>query len=73
VVRGFAPFTEAGRLWPRMEALEGSVSLQGLSVESANGGLRELPLASLFTTLPVAVLKARTATASKRVRHRIST
>jgi (1->4)-alpha-D-glucan 1-alpha-D-glucosylmutase len=72
VVRGFAPFTEAGRLWPRMEALEGSVSLQGLSVESANGGLRELPLASLFTTLPVAVLKARTATASKRVRHRIS-
>jgi len=68
----FADFTEAGRVWPRMELLEGSVSLQGLLLEGTNAGFRELPLASLFATLPVAVLKARTATASKRVRHRIS-
>jgi hypothetical protein len=34
--------------------------------------LRELPLASLFATLPVAILTARTAAASKHTRHRIS-
>ena len=72
MLRGFAPFTEAGRVWPRMEALEGSVSLQGFSLEGTKADLREIPLASLFAVLPVAVLKARTATASKRVRHRLS-
>jgi (1->4)-alpha-D-glucan 1-alpha-D-glucosylmutase len=72
VARCFAPFTEAGRVWPRMERLEGSVSLPGLSLEGENAGLRELPLASLFATLPVAVLKARTGVASKRARHPMS-
>jgi hypothetical protein len=55
-----------------MERLEGSVSLPGLSLEGENAGLRELPLASLFATLPVAVLKARTAIVSKRARRRMS-
>ncbi len=70
VARCLAPFTQAGRVWPRMETLEGSISLQGLTIEGSDS--RELPLASLFAALPVAVLKARTATARKPVRHRIT-
>jgi (1->4)-alpha-D-glucan 1-alpha-D-glucosylmutase len=72
VVRGTAPFTQAGRAWPRMEQLEGSIKLQGLSLEDENAGLREIPLASLFAVLPVAVLKARSAAASKHIRRRMS-
>jgi (1->4)-alpha-D-glucan 1-alpha-D-glucosylmutase len=72
VTRCLAPFTEVGRIWPRMETLEGSISLRGMSLEGANTGLRELPLASLFATLPVAVLKAQSATANKRARHRVN-
>jgi (1->4)-alpha-D-glucan 1-alpha-D-glucosylmutase len=72
VMKGFASLTEAGRTWPRMETLEGSIALQGLSLEGTDAALRELPLASLFATLPVAVVKARTATTTTRVRHRVS-
>ncbi|HLG81286.1 MAG TPA: malto-oligosyltrehalose synthase [Bradyrhizobium sp.] len=72
VARCLAPFTDNGRVWPRMDSLEGSVSMQGFSLDGENANLRELPLASLFATLPVAVLKARPATASKRLRHRIT-
>jgi (1->4)-alpha-D-glucan 1-alpha-D-glucosylmutase len=72
VMKGFAPFTEAGRIWPRMEQLEGHVDLQGLSLQGENADMRELPLASLFATLPVAVLKARSTTPSKRMRLRLS-
>jgi (1->4)-alpha-D-glucan 1-alpha-D-glucosylmutase len=72
VVRSFAPFTQGGRVWPRLETLEGSVSLQGLALEGPDATLGEIPLASLFASLPVAVLKARTAAAGKRLRHRIT-
>ncbi|WP_024518261.1 malto-oligosyltrehalose synthase [Bradyrhizobium sp. Tv2a-2] len=71
VVRSFAPFTQGGRVWPRLETLEGSVNLQGLALEGPDATLGEIPLASLFASLPVAVLKARTAAAGKRLRHRI--
>jgi (1->4)-alpha-D-glucan 1-alpha-D-glucosylmutase len=70
VARCLAPFTQAGRVWPRMDELEGSLSLQGLTVEGA--GSRGIPLSTLFASLPVTILKAYTAIASKRMRQRIT-
>ncbi len=70
VARCLGPFTEAGRAWPRLERIEGRVILQELSLEGENAGLREIPLASLFTSLPVAVLKARVPAVTKRLRPR---
>jgi len=71
VARCLAPFTEGGRVWPRMERLEGSIRLQGLSLEGKDSAARELPLVSLFKALPVAVLEARSTSGSKRVRQRL--
>jgi (1->4)-alpha-D-glucan 1-alpha-D-glucosylmutase len=68
----FVPFSEAGRVWPRLDQLEGSIDLQGSSLEAENSGRKELPFASLFADLPVAVLAARTGVARKRVKDRVS-
>lgn len=58
--RSFAAFTDGGRSWPRREAFEGAVHLDGYAVEGfSKTGAAELPLATLFQHLPAAVLKAR--------------
>jgi (1->4)-alpha-D-glucan 1-alpha-D-glucosylmutase len=56
--RLFAPFTQAGRVWPIWETLDATIALGGLSVDGVDAG-GELPLSTLFQQLPVAVLKAR--------------
>jgi (1->4)-alpha-D-glucan 1-alpha-D-glucosylmutase len=71
VAKSFAPFTQAGRAWPRVESIEGTVSLQELSLEGPHAGENEIPLSSLFKHLPAAVLKARSANAVRRVRQRV--
>jgi (1->4)-alpha-D-glucan 1-alpha-D-glucosylmutase len=69
VTKSLAAFSQAGRVWPVAEAFDGTLSLDGYSVEGGNGA--ELRLASLFRHLPVAVLRARFEGALKPARKRL--
>lgn len=62
VARSFAPFTQGGRNWPRPEAFEGEIDVTGYALPD---GATRIQLPALFANLPVAVLKAKAATASK--------
>jgi (1->4)-alpha-D-glucan 1-alpha-D-glucosylmutase len=68
VAKSFAAFTQGGRVWPGFESFDGAINVSGYSTEG--GGGDELSLAALFRHLPVAVLKAGLAGASKPVRQR---
>jgi (1->4)-alpha-D-glucan 1-alpha-D-glucosylmutase len=68
--RLFAPFTQAGRVWPTWETLDATIALGGLSVDGVDAG-GELPLSTLFQQLPVAVLKARAEAAVVPSRKRV--
>jgi (1->4)-alpha-D-glucan 1-alpha-D-glucosylmutase len=70
IARHFAAFSDGGRLWPRGEAFEASVSLPGYAIEGSNR--IELPLSTLFRDLPAAVVKARLADAEKPARKHVS-
>ena len=61
VAKSFALLSQGGRVWPRAEAYDGAVSVNGYAVESIIGkaGAAELRLSDIFQHLPVAVLKAR--------------
>ncbi len=63
VAKSLAPMSQGGRAWPRAEAFEGSLSLNGYSVDRhqrrRSGPLRAVP------ALPVVVLKAQFAGALK--------
>lgn len=63
VAKSFAAFTQGGRAWPAAGAFEAAIDINGYTVAGGSGG--ELPLAMLFEQLPVAVLKAESAAASK--------
>ncbi|MDB5609875.1 MAG: malto-oligosyltrehalose synthase [Bradyrhizobium sp.] len=69
VAKSSAPLSQGGRAWPRAEAFDGSLNLNGYSIEGISG--TELRLATLFRQLPVAVLKARFEGALKPARKRI--
>jgi (1->4)-alpha-D-glucan 1-alpha-D-glucosylmutase len=69
VTKCLAAFSQAGRTWPVAEAFDGTLSLDGYSVEGGSG--MELRLASLFRHLPVAVLRARFDGALKPARKRL--
>jgi (1->4)-alpha-D-glucan 1-alpha-D-glucosylmutase len=69
VARWFAPLSEAGRVWPRAEAFDGTLHLNGYSVEyDGKAGTAEIPLSTLFQHLPVAVLPAKPVGAAKPAR-----
>ena len=72
VAKSFAPFSQGGRAWPRAEAFDGALSLNGYSVEGLGGKANgaEVRLSALFQHLPAAVLKARFEGALKPVRKR---
>jgi (1->4)-alpha-D-glucan 1-alpha-D-glucosylmutase len=57
VGRALAPFTDQGRNWLRAAGFDATVHLGGYAVDGASAA--DVPVASLFTELPVAVLKAR--------------
>jgi len=61
VARWFAPMSEGGRVWPRAESFEGTLHIDGYSVEGIKAKARaaEIPLSTVFQLLPAAVLKAR--------------
>ena len=71
VARHFAAFSEGGRVWPRAEAFQGAIDLAGYSIDGIETAA-ELPLSSLFTHLPAAVLKARVITAARAARRRVA-
>ncbi len=59
--RHFAPFSDSGRHWPGFAAFEGTLRVNGYSVEgfADMDGVTEIPLPALFQHVPAAVLKAR--------------
>ena len=61
VAKSFAALSQGGRIWPRAEAFEGALNVNGYSLEGMHGeaGAMELRLCALFQRMPVAVLKAR--------------
>ncbi len=70
VAKSFAPFTEVGRVWPKPDAFDGVVTIKGYVT---GPGENELQLSTLFRHLPVAVLKAKVAAASRPARKRVRT
>jgi (1->4)-alpha-D-glucan 1-alpha-D-glucosylmutase len=72
VARSLAPFSEGGRIWPRAETFDGTLHINGYSVEgvSSKAGAEGVPLSTLFQHLPAAVLKARYLGTSKLSRKR---
>jgi len=60
VLRSFAPFSEAGRTWPRPESYDAVVDVNGYSAEGfADADASQLRLSDVLAHLPVVVLKAR--------------
>src|SRR6201994_1993578 len=56
--RWFAPSTQGGRSWPKADAFDASINVQGFAIESDADAGTALRASSLFRPLPVAVLKA---------------
>jgi (1->4)-alpha-D-glucan 1-alpha-D-glucosylmutase len=57
VARNFAPFTDGGRVWPHADAFEATVQVPGYAASQIQDSL--LPVSSLFTHLPAALIPAR--------------
>jgi (1->4)-alpha-D-glucan 1-alpha-D-glucosylmutase len=72
VAKGFASFTQAGRVWPHLGSFEGTVSLKDMSIDGLKPRANEISLASAFRHVPMAVMEARSARAPKRPRHRVT-
>jgi (1->4)-alpha-D-glucan 1-alpha-D-glucosylmutase len=73
IAKSFAAFSQGGRIWPRAEAFDGALGLNGYAVEGLGGGeanAAEVRLSALFRHLPAAVLKARFEGALKPARKR---
>ena len=63
--------SQGGRAWPRADAFDATLNLSGYAVKGIDSKTGAVPLSILFQDLPVAVLKARYAGASKPVHKRI--
>ncbi len=70
--RWFAPFTQGGRSWPKAEAFDATINLQGFAVEGDADAGTEIRVSSLFQTLPAAVLKANVVGTARMVRKKAS-
>lgn len=66
--RLFAPLTQGGRKWPSGGTFDTAVNVKDYAIEGVEG--RELLISRVFRDLPVAVLRARNATASRPARRR---
>ena len=75
VAKSFAAFSQGGRVWPRAEAFDGALGLNGYAVEGIGGkaNAAEVRLSALFQHLPAAVLKARFEGVLKPARKRSRT
>jgi (1->4)-alpha-D-glucan 1-alpha-D-glucosylmutase len=70
--RWFAPSTQAGRIWPKADAFDASINVQGFTVEGDADASTEIRAASLFAHLPVAVLKAKAVAAARSGRKQMT-
>jgi (1->4)-alpha-D-glucan 1-alpha-D-glucosylmutase len=71
VAKSFAPMSQGGRAWPRADAFDATLNLSGYAVKGIDSKIGAVPLSILFQDLPVAVLKARYAGASKPVHKHV--
>jgi (1->4)-alpha-D-glucan 1-alpha-D-glucosylmutase len=70
VGKSFARFTGEGRAWPHGEVFDAAISLKGYAVEGvADMKADAVPLSSLFSDLPVAVLRAKPKRHTARARQ----
>jgi (1->4)-alpha-D-glucan 1-alpha-D-glucosylmutase len=72
VAKSFAAFSQAGREWPRAEAFDGALQLNGYEMQGIGDetGAAEIRLSALFRHLPVAALRARFVGALEPTRKR---
>jgi (1->4)-alpha-D-glucan 1-alpha-D-glucosylmutase len=71
VTKSLAPMSQGGRAWPRAEAYDGAIDVNGYSVAGfAEADVTKLRLSDVFKHLPAAVLKARFNGASNPMRKR---
>jgi len=68
--RWFAPFTQTGRIWPKADAIDATINLQGFAVEGDADAGTEIRVSSLFQPLPAAVLKANVVSAARPARRK---
>jgi (1->4)-alpha-D-glucan 1-alpha-D-glucosylmutase len=68
--RWFAPFTQGGRNWPKADAFDADINVQGFAIEGAADAGAEIRVASLFQQLPAAVLKASVVSAARPARRK---
>ncbi|GAB1716590.1 MAG: maltooligosyl trehalose synthase [Nitrobacter sp.] len=61
-LRHFAPFTDAGMMWPAFDRLDARVDLGNLAITHPAARERKLDLKRLFDRLPAALLPARIST-----------
>jgi (1->4)-alpha-D-glucan 1-alpha-D-glucosylmutase len=70
--RWFASLSDQGRAWPRGDAFDGELHIDGYSLEGVSASdAPRVPLAVLFEHLPVAALKANHVGAAKPAPKRI--
>jgi (1->4)-alpha-D-glucan 1-alpha-D-glucosylmutase len=68
--RWFAPFTQDGRVWPKADAFDAAINVQGFTVEGDADAGTEIRASSLFRHLPAAVLKANVVGAARPARKK---
>jgi (1->4)-alpha-D-glucan 1-alpha-D-glucosylmutase len=68
--RWFAPSTQGGRNWPKADAFDASINVQGFAVENDADSGAALRASSLFQPLPVAVLRASVVSAARPARKK---
>jgi (1->4)-alpha-D-glucan 1-alpha-D-glucosylmutase len=70
VARWFAPSTQGGRNWPKADAFDASINVQGFAIEGDADSGAALRASSLFQPLPVAVLRASVVSAARPARRK---
>jgi (1->4)-alpha-D-glucan 1-alpha-D-glucosylmutase len=68
--RWFASSTQAGRIWPKADAFDASINVQGFTIEGDADAGTEIRASSLFRHLPAAVLKANVVGAARPARKK---
>jgi (1->4)-alpha-D-glucan 1-alpha-D-glucosylmutase len=71
VGRALARFSDGGRAWPRADAFDATVHLGDYAVDGLSS-MADVPVATLFEHLPVAILKARNEAAAAHPKPRVT-
>jgi (1->4)-alpha-D-glucan 1-alpha-D-glucosylmutase len=69
VAKSLAAFSQGGRVWPGAEAMDGTLNLDGFSVEGIDS--KEAKFSVLFAHLPVTVLRAKSESPLKTTQKRL--